>query len=1108
MTFTLLAATLVVGGLLLSSDSGKTGAPVQEAAKLPPTESGPGEREQVPSAYARWFYGQRAYPAKQTPPRALQRAAVQARRLQLGATREEAASAPSVDWTSIGPKPIMSNWGDGAPFWAGRVTALAPVGDGTTVYLGAAQGGVWETTDAGVHWTPVFDNAIAAGGTGLAIGSLAVDPADSSTVYAGTGEANFSDSYFGGGIFKSTNGGGSWSKLGGSLLDTCHVADLEIRAGTILAAAVRVGRWTRTCVGGVYRSSDGGASWNRTLADDSDTYPPGSGGMKTTGAFDVAPGVSGTWFASIYGDDPAHAGGNIFKSTNDGASWQRLAGGLPTTLNGRTELATAPSDRNRIYAVMSASGNPFGALLGIYTSADGGASWTKLPDPGDFCGNPFTPGAGVCHNRLGIGVDPANPGVVYAGSIETWKSSNYGQTWTQQTAINTYFDLDAIEFDSVGRLWIGNDGGVWRSANGGASWDDLNSTLAIAQFEWGIAGEADADGPIFSGTQDHGTDRRKPDGSWDKVAGGDGGAAVWRASEPAVAYGSIYFDYLIKSTNGGTTFQDANADLKAKEDPNEFFNFHPPLVADPANGQKLYFASTRVWRTADGATTWNPISPHFGPDPSFMVQALGVTTSPDVLYAGTNNGRLELTTNATAGSPTWTETQANGLPNRTFTEIETKPGSPGTAYVTASGFDPDGGSGHIFTTTDFGAHWTDVSSNLPNAPVNAIEIDWRTSPATLYAATDVGVFWSQNGGLNWNNTSVGLPPLMVVDVKLDTTADKLIAATHGRGMYVAPILPARTTRTLALTKGGDGAGAVTSTPAGIDCGSTCLYDFDPGTSVALTAMPAAGSTFSGWSGDCSGTGTCQLTMSTDHSATAVFTLAPKTLGVQKAGAGSGTVTSNPAGIDCGSSCSHDFAPSTSVTLTATAATGSTFTGWSGACSGNGSCTLTMSENRSATATFALIPFSLAVDKVGSGGGAIVSSPAGIDCGSTCSHDFDYGTSVTLTATASSGSNFSGWSGACSGSGTCTLTMDQNRAATATFSNNPPPEKCVVPNVEGKTLAAAESAIKRGKCSVGSVKKAYSHKKKGTVTSQKPGPGTKLAKGGKVNLVVSKGKKPS
>ena len=193
---------------------------------------------------------------------------------------------------------------------------------------------------------------------------------------------------------------------------------------------------------------------------------------------------------------------------------------------------------------------------------------------------------------------------------------------------------------------------------------------------------------------------------------------AWRPSKPDVAYAGVFFDLIVKSLDNGATLDFSGyEDMKTKKDAGEFFNFHPPIVMDPTDMQRLYFASTRVWRTTDGMMTWNPISPHFGADPGFAVQALGATTSQDVIYAGTNNGRLELTTNATAGSPTWIETQANGLPNRTFTEIETMPGAPGTAYVTASGFDPSGGTGHVFKTTDFGAHWTNISANLPNAPV-------------------------------------------------------------------------------------------------------------------------------------------------------------------------------------------------------------------------------------------------------------------------------------------------------------------------------------------------------------------------------------------------------
>ena len=319
--------------------------------------------------------------------------------------------------------------------------------------------------------------------------------------------------------------------------------------------------------------------------------------------------------------------------------------------------------------------------------------------------------------------------------------------------------------------------------------------------------------------------------------------------------------------------------------------------------------------------------------------------------------------------------------------------------------------------------------------------------------------------------------------------------------------------TLTVAKSGSGSGTVSSSPAGIDCGSTCSAPFAD-VPVTLSATPTAGSAFTGWSGGgCSGTGTCQVQMSSDQQVTATFTLLVRTLTVTKGGAGAGTVGSSPAGIDCGSTCSHAFVEGTSVTLTATTASGSTFTGWGGACTGTGTCTVSMSADHDITATFETDK-TLTVAKAGSGAGTVTSSPAGIDCGSTCSHAFADGTPVTLTATAASGSSFAGWSGDCSGTGTCTLTMSANHAATATFQANsspplpPPPsqKKCVVPKVKGKKLAAAKTAIKRAHCSVGKVRKAFSARvKKGRVISQKPAPGKRLRAGSKVNLKVSKGK---
>jgi hypothetical protein len=240
-------------------------------------------------------------------------------------------------------------------------------------------------------------------------------------------------------------------------------------------------------------------------------------------------------------------------------------------------------------------------------------------------------------------------------------------------------------------------------------------------------------------------------------------------------------------------------------------------------------------------------------------------------------------------------------------------------------------------------------------------------------------------------------------------------------------------RTLTVTS--TGGGTVTSSPAGINCGSDCSesYAFPPPVQVTLTATPDVGKAFVGWSGACTGTGICQVTMSQDRSVTATFTNATFDLTVSLAGTGSGTVTSLPAGIDCGVDCSETYNYNTSVTLTATPATGSVFDGWSGACTGTGSCVVTMDQARSVTATFTLQTFNLTVSLAGAGSGTVTSSPAGIDCGVDCSETYNYNTSVTLTATPATGSVFDGWSGACTGTGSCVVTMDQARSVTATFS---------------------------------------------------------------------------
>ena len=255
------------------------------------------------------------------------------------------------------------------------------------------------------------------------------------------------------------------------------------------------------------------------------------------------------------------------------------------------------------------------------------------------------------------------------------------------------------------------------------------------------------------------------------------------------------------------------------------------------------------------------------------------------------------------------------------------------------------------------------------------------------------------------------------------TAATMVTATFDLNTYPVTV-----------TRAGTGTGTVTSAPAGINCGATCQGTFASGTTVTLTATPAMGSTFSGWSGaGCSGIGTCQVLVTAAASVTATFTLNQYPLTVTRAGTGVGAVTSTPAGINCGATCSANYNYGTAVTLTATPNVGSTFAGWSGACTGTGSCVVTITAAASVTATFTINTYTLTVARAGTGTGTVTSSPAGINSGATCSATYAYGTVVTLTASPTAGSTFAGYSGGgCGASSVCNVTITAATTVTATF----------------------------------------------------------------------------
>ena len=318
--------------------------------------------------------------------------------------------------------------------------------------------------------------------------------------------------------------------------------------------------------------------------------------------------------------------------------------------------------------------------------------------------------------------------------------------------------------------------------------------------------------------------------------------------------------------------------------------------------------------------------------------------------------------------------------------------------------------------------WTDASTNE-----DGFKIERATGTAGAYGLL----------------ASVGADTTGYVDptVAAGTTYCYRVRAynTAGDSAYsnAACAAPASATLyTVTVGKAGAGSGTVASSPTAIDCGSTCSASVASGTSLALSATPSPGSTFSGWSGGCSGTGNCALVVNANTSLTAAFAVAPTSYTLTLTKSGNGTVTSSPNGITCGTTCSASYTSGASVTLTATPATGSTFTGWSGACTGTGTCTVSMTSARSVTATFAAAPVSstyvLSVNKNGGGTGIVASTPPGINCGAACSASFTSGAVVTLEAMPDAGSTFAGWGGACAGAWSCTVTMSQLQSVTATF----------------------------------------------------------------------------
>ena len=647
----------------------------------------------------------------------------------------------STSWRALGPDQVR----DGGNTTAGRVSVVAVhPDDEEIIYAGGAQGGVWKSTNAGVSWTPLTDQECS-----LAMGHIAIDPDDPDIIYAGTGEQHFSgDSYYGCGVLRTLDGGDTWEQLGADVfVGRRNQGSGGARIARVVIDRATAGSATSTTVlvastYGLYRSTDSGDDWDRVLSGT---------------ATDVLahPTDDSVFYAAVHGE-------GVYRSTDTGESWEKASSGMSSSGARRINLAIAPSDPDILYAAFQ-TGESRGSGLRMYRTEDGAKKWELLDATGASCGY-------QCWYDMTIAVDPEDPETVYFGAVRIYLSTNGGDSFVLHHS-GIYVDEHYLVFDTLSdpeALYLANDGGVYRTTNGGSSWTSLATNLAVTQYYRGIALHPADPGVTLGGTQDQGTQESSAGTRvWVKVQGGDGGYTAYDAEDPDTWYAETQWarnsSYSGPRKNGSRVV--SGIDLS---EPGLFI---PPLVMDPIDSRRLYFGVQSLYRTDNSAGHWNRIYR----SSTGVITAIGLTPSDEnTIYAGLRYGQVVVTRD---GGLTWQDS-GTGLPNRYIGDIAVHPDDPDQAYAVAGGFL----TGHVFHTTDGGRSWRDRTGNLPDHPVNAIIYD----PADLegvFIGTDLGVFHAASGGDDWSRLDENLPMVAVFDLATWPGTSRLVAATHGRGMF-------------------------------------------------------------------------------------------------------------------------------------------------------------------------------------------------------------------------------------------------------------------------------------------------------------------------------------
>jgi photosystem II stability/assembly factor-like uncharacterized protein len=701
---------------------------------------------------------------------------------------------------------------------SGRITDVAVYETAPRImYVASASGGLWKTVNNGTTWKPVFDGQ----GTS-AIGAVAVDQDNADIVWAGTGEANPRNSVsWGDGVYLSTDGGRTWKHKG--LADTHHVGRVVLHPKNrdIVYVAALGKLWGPHPERGVFKTTDGGKTWQKALYLDDNT-----------GAVDLAmdPEDPERLYATMYEvRRDAFSGGNpvtqvgpkagLYQSSDGGKSWTKMSRGLPTGQYGRCGIAVYPRDPRILYAVVqtektsvSVAGQGPNDRLdagygGVFRSDDRGETWRHV---NSLAPRPFYYGQ--------VRVDPNNPDRVYVLGIALHVSRDGGRTFTANNlAKGTHSDYHALWIDpaSSHHLVLGSDGGLNFSYDRGATWEYLKN-LPVAQF-YAVGLDNRAPYRVYGGLQDNGSwfgmsATRDKNGitlvDWVKILGYDGYYCQIDPDDPDTVYAEGQYGMLRRINV--RTWQNVDIKPRLPSDgmasniqptprrgtPDFRFNWSCPILLSPHNPKTVYFAGNVLFRSDNRGETWNVISPDLTrgkPGPSAH-RGHTITTiaesplKPGLLYVGTDDGNLMVSQD---GGRRWYDVtdRLEGVPrDGCVSRVEASRFQEGVVYVTIDRHRNDDRRPYLFKSTDDGTTWTPLTSNLPaDGPIYVVREDPR-NPDLLYVGAEQGLYISMDGGLSWHRQR-HLPTVPVHDVAVHPRERELVIATHGRGIYIMDVCP-------------------------------------------------------------------------------------------------------------------------------------------------------------------------------------------------------------------------------------------------------------------------------------------------------------------------------